>query len=362
MVKHSKSNVIASSDQESGFEAHKKRASSEELKFGEVHSENDDDQSNESEDVGFDSDEGDGKVDVRAKKAAVDAFEEESDRDYDSDGVDGEHDADDDITKDQSSAETGALNGEAQRRNSKSDDGIDLTGMGNFSGKNRKKLKKLTPEELIKEQKRIRRTGVCYLSSIPPYMKPAKLRSILSKFGKIDRLFLKPEDPSSYSKRVKYGGNKKKKYEEGWVEFVSKKDAKLCAATLNGNKIGGKKTSYYYDDILNIKYLSNFKWFDLTQQIARENEIRQAKLQVELSQESKLNKSFVRNIEKSKMINNIQKKRKSSEGNGDREIQQKRRNNITQRDVTSTRASASDELKKKAEPDKKLNNVLSKIF
>ncbi|CCE72668.1 Piso0_000258 [Millerozyma farinosa CBS 7064] len=367
MAKHFKSEITASADRKIGYEASEKKAISEELKFGDAHSENDDDESNESEEVDFDSDEeDDDKIDVRAKKATVDAFEEESDRDDDSDGFDDEHDADadadDDMKKDKSSAATDASSDTAQRRGSESGDDIDLTGMGDFSGKKSKKLKKLSPEELVKEQKRIKKTGVCYLSSIPPYMKPVKLRSILSKFGKIDRLFLKPEDPTSYSKRVKYGGNKKKKYEEGWVEFVNKKDAKLCAATLNGNKIGGKKTSYYYDDILNIKYLSNFKWFDLTQQIARENEIRQAKLQVELSQESKLNKSFVRNVEKSKMINNIQKKRKSSEENVDGEIERKRRNNITQRDVTSTRASASDELKKKAEPDKKLTNVLSKIF
>ncbi|CCE73229.1 Piso0_000258 [Millerozyma farinosa CBS 7064] len=362
MAKHSKSEMTASADRKIGHKKSEKRAPSEELKFGDAHSENDDDDSNESEEVGFDSDDDDNKVDVRAKKTTVDAFEEESDREDESDGLDDEHDADDDMKKDKSSVGTDASSDAAQRNGSESDDGVDLTGMGDFSGKRSKKLKKLSPEELVKEQKRIKKTGVCYLSSIPPYMKPVKLRSILSKFGKIDRLFLKPEDPTSYSKRVKYGGNKKKKYEEGWVEFVNKKDAKLCATTLNGNKIGGKKTSYYYDDILNIKYLSNFKWFDLTQQIARENEIRQAKLQVELSQESKLNKSFVRNIEKSKMINNIQKKRKSSEEHADGEIERKRRNNIKQRDVTSTRASASDELKKKAEPDKKLTNVLSKIF
>mmetsp|Transcript_9178 Transcript_9178/g.9085 ORF Transcript_9178/g.9085 Transcript_9178/m.9085 type:complete len:350 (-) Transcript_9178:3305-4354(-) len=236
------------------------------------------------------------------------------------------------------------------------------------SGKKTKNvnLKKLTPEQLAKEQKKIKKTGVCYLSKIPPYMKPAKLRSVLSRFGKIDRLFLKPEDNTTYAKRVKYGGNKKKNYTAGWVEFINKKDAKLCAATLNGNKLGGKKTSYYYDDIINMKYLSGFKWFDLTQQIAKENEIRQAKLSMELSQQQKLNKSFINNVEKSKMINNMQNKRKARQaelgaGNSNNDDSDIRRN-LKQRKLASTRADADDELKHKSKPNEKLNDVLSKVF
>lgn len=231
------------------------------------------------------------------------------------------------------------------------------------------KLKNLTPEQLMKEQKRIKKTGVCYISRVPPYMKPAKLRTILSRFGEIDRLFLKPEDTKVYQKRVKYGGNKKKNFTEGWVEFVSKKDAKLCEASLNGQIIGGKKTSYYYDDVMNIKYLSGFKWMDLTQQIAKENEMRQSKLSMEISQQQKLNKNFIANVEKSKMIQNIQKKRKTKEDqvlsksdtkDEDKPIEIRR--NFKQRKLTSTRADADENLKEKSRPNQKLNDVLSKVF
>lgn len=219
----------------------------------------------------------------------------------------------------------------------------------------RPKLKKLTPQQLAKEQKKIKKTGVCYLSTIPPYMKPSKLRSVLSRFGEIDRLFLKPEDTKIYKKRVKYGGNKKKNYTEGWVEFVNKKDAKLCADTMNGNIIGGKKTSYYYDDIMNIKYLKNFKWLDLTQQISKENEVKQSKLALELSQQQKLNKTFMANLDQSKMIKNI----KRSRGTED-DVEMRR--NFKQRNVTSKRADAADDLKQANKPDEKLNDVLSRVF
>lgn len=234
--------------------------------------------------------------------------------------------------------------------------------MGSKDQTKNPKLKRLDPKKLVDEEKKIRRTGVCYLSRIPPFMKPSTLRSILSRFGEIDRLFLKPEDTAAYKKRVKYGGNKKKNYTEGWIEFVKKRCAKLCASTLNGNKLGGRKTSYYYDDIINIKYLPGFKWIDLTQQIAKENEIRQAKLALELSQQNKLNKTFVENVEKSKMINNIKNKRKSK-ATDEGKIEDPETNRfIKQRKVTSTRADADEKLKENTMPNEKLNDVLSKIF
>ncbi|KAI5956301.1 ESF2 [Candida jiufengensis] len=228
-----------------------------------------------------------------------------------------------------------------------------------------KKLKKLTTKELEKEKKRIKKTGVCYLSKIPPYMKPSKLRSILTRFGKIDRLFLKPEDSSVYHKRVKYGGNKKKKFTEGWIEFVNKYDAKLCASTLNGSKLGGKKGSYYYDDIINIKYLKNFKWMDLTQQISKENEIRESKLALEISQQNKYNKAFINNVEQAKLIKNIQKKRKSNdekeEGHNNQDDNELRRS-FKQRKVESKRSEAPEEIKTKSTSKSKLSSVLSKVL
>lgn len=215
------------------------------------------------------------------------------------------------------------------------------------------KLKKMTPEQLAKEEQKIKKTGVCYLSSIPPYMKPVKLRSVLSKFGKLDRIFLKPEDQASYRKRVKYGGNKKKRFTEGWVEFVKKKDAKMCAQTMNGNIIGGKKSSYYHDDIMNIKYLLGLKWADLTQQIAKENQERQAKMMLEISQQAKLDKTFVGNVEKAKRLD---RKRKVEGSEFEESLAKK---SFDQRDVTSTRA---DSHAKKESASSNLTDVLSKVF
>lgn len=75
------------------------------------------------------------------------------------------------------------------------------------------------------------------------------------------------KDPSVRKRRIKFGGNKKQNYTEGWVEFKDKRIAKRVALTLNGNTVGGKKRNYHHDDIWNIKYLSKFKWTHITEKI-----------------------------------------------------------------------------------------------
>ena len=237
------------------------------------------------------------------------------------------------------------------------------------------KMKKLTPEQLEKAQKRIKRSGVVYLSSMPPYMKPTKLRQIMERFGDVGRIFLKPEDTKSHKSRVKSGGNKKRKFDEGWCEFKSKKAAKLAAETLNGNIIGGKKRGFYHDDILNVKYLRGFKWGDLTRALNREKEVRESKMEAELARERRMNKAFIENVETSKKFNNIRrqrsKKRQREEnepsGAKRQEVQPKPeiRRTFKQRSVVTNRAGAkeSDKLaSRSSNQHKKLESVLGKLF
>ncbi|CAI4050555.1 hypothetical protein SKDZ_14G3750 [Saccharomyces kudriavzevii ZP591] len=220
------------------------------------------------------------------------------------------------------------------------------------------KLRQLVKSKAAKKSKH--KTGVIYFSSIPPYMKPAKMRQILTRFGEVDRLFLKKEDDQKHQRRVKGGGNKKNKYEEGWAEYIRKRDAKLCAETLNGNIIGGKKGTFYHDDILNVKYLPGFKWADLTEQIARENDIRQAKLEMEISQANKLNADFIRNVEQSKMIQNIKKSRKRV--GKEEPADSHPRREFKQRRVETSRANAPSEIKQQSSNSQDLGNVLTSLL
>ncbi|KAF3766909.1 hypothetical protein M406DRAFT_337817 [Cryphonectria parasitica EP155] len=170
-------------------------------------------------------------------------------------------------------------------------------------------VKSLTKKNLVATDAAIKKSGVVYLSRIPPFMKPAKLRSLLEPYGKINRVFLTPQDPAAHARRVRAGGNKKKMYTEGWVEFVRKKDAKSVCELLNAQTIGGKKGTYYRDDIWTLLYLKGFKWHNLTEQIAAENAERSNRMMAEVNRTTKENMEFVRNVEKAKMLDGIQAKK-----------------------------------------------------
>lgn len=175
-----------------------------------------------------------------------------------------------------------------------------------------------TKKNLITTDEAIKKSGVVYISRVPPFMKPNKLRSLLAPYGTINRIFLAPEDPVARARRVKGGGNKKKTFTEGWVEFVKKKDAKAACELLNARPIGGKKGSYYHDDIWNLLYLHGFKWHNLTEQIAAEDAERTSRMRAEISKTTRENKLFVRNVERAKMLDGMEakaraKKRKAND-------------------------------------------------
>lgn len=169
--------------------------------------------------------------------------------------------------------------------------------------------KPLTKKNLVATAAAIKKSGVVYLSRIPPFMKPTKLRSLLEPYGAINRIFLTPEDPTSHTRRVRNGGNKKRSFVDGWVEFVNKADAKEVCELLNARTIGGKKGTYYHDDVWNLLYLKGFKWNNLTEQIAAENAERASRLRVEISKTTKENKEFVQNVERAKMLETMESKK-----------------------------------------------------
>ncbi len=160
-------------------------------------------------------------------------------------------------------------------------------------------------KNLVATEKAIQKSGVVYLSRIPPFMKPAKLRSLLEPYGALNRIFLAPEDPTAHARRVKAGGNKKRSFTEGWVEFLKKKEAKAVCELLNAHTMGGKKGGYYRDDLWNLLYLKGFKWHHLTEQIASENAERASRMRAEISKTSRENKEFVRNVEQAKVLDGI---------------------------------------------------------
>ena len=174
-------------------------------------------------------------------------------------------------------------------------------------------LKPLSTSQLEASQRKARKTGVIYLSRVPPFMRPSTLKHLLSPYGTINRLFLTPEPAASYARRLKGGGNKKRSFTDGWIEFASKKRAKICAETLNGEIIGGKKGGWYHDDLWNIKYLRGFKWADLMEQVQGEERMREGRMRAELQKEMRERKVFLADVERSKRENGMEAKRKKKE-------------------------------------------------
>jgi ESF2/ABP1 family protein len=163
-----------------------------------------------------------------------------------------------------------------------------------------------SPSYLTKKKPKKKQTpGVIYLSSLPPYLKPSALRNLLSQrgFAPITRLFLTPSTTSRTSK------SSRQLYTEGWIEFPSRRVARLCADTLNANIIGGRKGGYYHDDLWNMKYLKGMRWEELmagVREEKRESEGRRDEERRKVARESKL---FLEGVEEGRRVEGIKRKR-----------------------------------------------------
>ncbi|KAH7095669.1 Pre-rRNA-processing protein ESF2 [Paraphoma chrysanthemicola] len=161
------------------------------------------------------------------------------------------------------------------------------------------------------------KSGVIYLSRVPPFMKPTVLRSLLTPYGAVGKIFLTPEPAASRTQRLRGGGTRRKLFLDGWVEFLHKRDAKFVADNLNAQTMGGKKRGRWHDEVWNIKYLSGIKWNHLVETIQNENAERAARLRVEISRGKAENKAFLENLEMGKMIQGIEAKKKEKEERGE---------------------------------------------
>lgn len=168
--------------------------------------------------------------------------------------------------------------------------------------------------------------GVIYLSRIPPYMPPHLVRTHLSTHGPITNLFLTPEPPALRTRRLKSGGNKKRSYVDGWIEFSSRKHARACVDFINGSTVGGKKGGWYRDDVWNAKYLKGFSWGDLMEGVRREEREREERVRVGVAKDKREREAFLRDVQggkvektrRERMEMKQQKKKKSREEEGEK--------------------------------------------
>lgn len=228
---------------------------------------------------------------------------------------------------------------------------LELPGVSKLLGKKK---------NLVVTDAAVRRSGVVFISRVPPFMKPDKMRSLLAPYGQLNRVYLAPEDPAAHTRRVRGGGNKKRSWTEGWVEFCRKDEARRACELLNARTIGGKKGSYYRDDVWSMLYLRGFKWHHLTEQIAAENAERAARMRAEISRTTRENKDFVRNVERAKMLDGMQAKRDAKgKGKDKKEVGSASMEPAPEHTRTFKQIPL---VKKNTEQAEQVQRVLSKIF
>lgn len=149
------------------------------------------------------------------------------------------------------------------------------------------------------------RRGVVYISRIPPHMKPAKIKQLLSQHTEITKVYCAQEDPSNRRKRKRVGGNTGKQFIEGWVEFANKREAKRVVELLNGQPIGGRRRSAFHFDLWCLKYLSGFKWDNLTEEIAYEKMVKEQRMAAEISAAKRERDFYLSRVDRAKALQAI---------------------------------------------------------
>jgi len=200
--------------------------------------------------------------------------------------------------------------------------------------KKKKKVCKLKVSATEGFNAKLQKRGIVYISRVPPRMTPSKVKTLLSDFGTVTRVYLVEEDKTVRKKRRKAGGSGGKRYTEGWVEFESKKKAKEAAEALNMNRMTNHKGSIHYDDFWNIKFLKGFKWSHLTEKVAYERRVREQKLRIEMMEVRRENAAYIAQVEAGKKLDHIEERLRkrqdkqggsSAAGNKDAAQEKKRR-------------------------------------
>lgn len=246
-----------------------------------------------------------------------------------------------------------------------------------------KKSKFKKQKNLIKNakdaSKRVKKSGLVYISRVPEMMNPSGMRQILERFGEVGRLYLVPAEKSredkeeeeaaeAKNKKSKNGkkGRKPRFYKEGWAEFIRKKDAKLCAGILDGRTtLGGKnRRSRFYDTVVAVRYLKGFKWNDLAEQMVAEKEAYAMQLKKEIGLGNEESRFFAESVAIAK---SVAKKRKYEQEHGEYQDESENKKahvsrNFDQRAAVSKRAGEGNEFTNRKKEEQAMNSVLSKIF
>ncbi|XP_022255836.1 activator of basal transcription 1-like isoform X2 [Limulus polyphemus] len=116
------------------------------------------------------------------------------------------------------------------------------------------------------------------------------------------------EEEFENTKKKKKQGKPSKFFTEGWVEFLDKKVAKRIAVMLNGQQVGGRRKTPFYDSLWSIKYLHRFKWAHLNERLAYEKAVRDQRMRTEISQVKREANFYMQSVDRSLKLARKRKK------------------------------------------------------
>lgn len=111
------------------------------------------------------------------------------------------------------------------------------------------------------------------------------------------------------AKKKKSQRRQQRHFAEGWIEFESKRGAKMVASQLNNQPIATRKSSKFYDILWSMKYLPRFKWMHLSERLTYEKAAYKQKLSAEISQARREAAFFQDNLDKSDKNKRLSKKK-----------------------------------------------------
>lgn len=167
--------------------------------------------------------------------------------------------------------------------------------------------------------------GVIYLSRVPPGLELTALRSLLSRVGRVGRVWLRPIDGPSRDVNamgVSGGGVRKRRrntaFRDGWVEFLRRADARRAVALLNGQSMcGAKKRGKWSNDLWAMKYLRGFTWDDLSREIFGSRRERQLKVREQVAAARRERAWVEGRFDLSKRLQRMDKRSIETESGGD---------------------------------------------
>ena len=133
--------------------------------------------------------------------------------------------------------------------------------------------------EMLSDEK-----GILYFSCIPDGVTPTNIQVFLaSEFGEVGRLYLTPQnDTSSFASRDHYSKHKKR-YKDGYIEFMNKEDAIHAADQLNMKTCSflGKRHKSS-GQLWNVRFIPKLRWESIlekreSERISREQRLKQRK-------------------------------------------------------------------------------------